>query len=145
MNNDNQFRKRILNQSSYWVEGINGSLYDSIINYMEDHNLNRTKLATHLGISKGRVSQILNDGEINFSLEKIIDIALKVDKFPVFDFIKKSDYIKSENSENISKNIFIDYNPLDFSKIVSDSEDSKEVKVITLESNYQANLELAAF
>lgn len=144
MNKNNKFREQILNQASYWVEGINGSIYDSIITYMENNDLNRTKLATHLGISKGRVSQILNDGEINFSLEKIIEIALKVDKFPVFDFINKETFLKNEKETQNSKNIFIDYNPLDFSNVYEESVANKEIKVISLESNYQDKLEFIA-
>ena len=139
MNKNNKYREQILNQASYWVEGINGSIYDSIITYMENNDLNRTKLAMHLGISKGRVSQILNDGEINFSLEKIIEIAIKVDKFPVFDFINKDVFLEKEK-EN-SKSIFIDYNPLDFSKVYEETIVGKEVKVISLKSNYQDKLE----
>ena len=139
MNKNNKYREQILNQASYWVEGINGSIYDSIITYMENNDLNRTKLAMHLGISKGRVSQILNDGEINFSLEKIIEIAIKVDKFPVFDFINKDVFLEKEKEK--SKSIFIDYNPLDFSKVYEEAIVGKEVKVISLKSNYQDKLE----
>ena len=106
---------------------------------MENNDLNRTKLAMHLGISKGRVSQILNDGEINFSLEKIIEIAIKVDKFPVFDFINKDVFLEKEKEK--SKSIFIDYNPLDFSKVYEETIVGKEVKVISLKSNYQDKLE----
>ena len=40
-------------------------------------------MAEYLGISKGRISQILNKGNINFSIGKIIEIALKVDKYPI--------------------------------------------------------------
>ena len=53
-------------------------------------------LAKHLGISPGRVSQILNDGNINFSIEKIIEIAIKVDKIPNFIFEDKSTFLKGE-------------------------------------------------
>jgi predicted XRE-type DNA-binding protein len=141
MNKNNKYREQILNQASYWVEGINGSIYDSIITYMENNDLNRTKLAMHLGISKGRVSQILNDGEINFSLEKIIEIAIKVDKFPVFDFINKDVFLEKEKEKENSKSIFIDYNPLDFSKVYEEAIVGKEVKVISLKSNYQDKLE----
>jgi len=77
METTNDIHEKILNQPSYWVEGVNGSLYNAVISYMEANNLNRTKLASHFGISKGRVSQILNYGAVNFSLEKIIEIALK--------------------------------------------------------------------
>jgi transcriptional regulator with XRE-family HTH domain len=99
-------REKILNQSSYWVEGINSFLYNAILDYMETNNINRTELAEHLGISKGRVSQILNDGEINFSIEKVIQIALKIDKFPVFEFKDKKEYLKDINSiKRIEKNV----------------------------------------
>jgi len=90
--------KSILNEPSYWVEGINGYLYDSIVRYMEIHELNRTELSKHLGISKGRVSQILNDGEINFSIEKLIEISLKINKYPLLELKDKEEYI-SEISE----------------------------------------------
>lgn len=42
------------------------------------------------------MSQILNDGNINFSLEKLIEIALKVDKIPAFLFEDKSSYLERE-------------------------------------------------
>ena len=89
MRNRDNIREKILNQPSYWVEGINSFLYNAILEYMEDNNMNRTELASHLGISKGRVSQILNDGEINFSIEKVVQIALKVNKFPVFEIFRR--------------------------------------------------------
>ena len=97
MKTTNELHEKILNQPSYWVEGVNGSLYEAVVSYMEANSLNRTQLAGHLGISKGRVSQILNDGEINFSLEKIIQIALKVGKFPIFKFQDKEDYFQKES------------------------------------------------
>jgi predicted XRE-type DNA-binding protein len=65
------------------VEAINGMLYEAITEYMDSHNLNRARMAEYLGISRGRISQILNDGNINFSIEKIIEITLKVGRYPV--------------------------------------------------------------
>jgi len=140
MNTNNNIREKILNQPSYWVEGINGFLYDSIVNYMENNNLNRTKLAEHLGISKGRVSQILNDGEINFSLEKIIEIALKVDKFPVFEFKNKQEYLNKEIKISNANKIFLNYNNNEFSSIcVKDAN----TKVIPLNSISESKFQLA--
>lgn len=77
--------EKILREPAYWIEAVNGTMYNSILDYMEQNHLNRTQLAAHLGISKGRVSQILNDGQINFSIEKLIEIALKIGKYPVFE------------------------------------------------------------
>jgi transcriptional regulator with XRE-family HTH domain len=96
MKNKTAIQEKILNQPSYWVEGVNGILYDIILTYMEENNMNRTQLAEHLGISKGRVSQILNEGDINFSLEKIIEISLKIGKFPVFNFEDKQEYLNKK-------------------------------------------------
>ena len=110
---NNKAREIILNQPSYWVEGINGFLYSAIINYMKENDISKqTDLAKHLGISKGRVSQILNDGDINFSLEKIIEIALKVGVYPDFQFKNKSDFIRSEKEHFQLKNISINIDDL---------------------------------
>lgn len=142
MKSNNNIREKILNQASYWVEGVNGFLYDSIINYMEDNKLNRTKLAQHLGISKGRVSQILNDGDINFSLEKIIELALKVDKFPVFEFQDKKEYLERESRLSNTKRVLLNYNHNEFSSIYEISSNPK-TKVIPLNSTIEKKLQLA--
>jgi transcriptional regulator with XRE-family HTH domain len=98
MKTTKNFREKVLDNPIYWVEGINGMLYDAIITYMEKHHMKQKDLARHLSISPGRVSQILNEGNINFSLEKLIEIALKVDKYPNFIFEDKSSFreIKSQ-------------------------------------------------
>jgi transcriptional regulator with XRE-family HTH domain len=106
--NDN-IKEKILNEPSYWIEGINGFLYDAIVSYMEENDMNRTQLAKYLGISKGRVSQILNDGDINFSIAKIIEIALKVGKYPIFELQDKKEYLNhSSKNENVV-NMVMDY------------------------------------
>ena len=92
MKTTQNFRAQILENPKYWVEGINGMLYDAIVRYMEKHQMKQKDLAKHLGI----VSQILNDGNINFSIEKIIEIAIKVDKIPNFVFEDKSTYLEGE-------------------------------------------------
>lgn len=98
-----QIRENALNDPAYWVEEINGQLYDAIVMFMEEKNYKRKDLAKHLGISKGRVSQILNSGEINFSLEKIISISLKVGRVPTIKFEKKEPELKSGNYSVWSK------------------------------------------
>lgn len=96
MKTTQNFRAQILENPMYWVEGINGMLYDAIVRYMEKHQMKQKDLAKHLGISPGRVSQILNEGNINFSIEKIIEIAIKVDKIPNFIFEDKSTFLEGE-------------------------------------------------
>lgn len=108
MSNKNNIRKEILNTPDYWVEGINNFLFDAIVTFMEDNNMNRTKLAEHLNVSKGRISQILNDGETNFSIEKLVEISLKIGKFPDFKLIDKEIYLAKEaSSRHLKKRWFI--------------------------------------
>jgi transcriptional regulator with XRE-family HTH domain len=109
------FREQILENPVYWVEGINGMLYDAIVTYMEKHQMKQKDLAKHLSISPGRVSQILNDGNINFSLEKIIEIAMKVDKIPNFLFEDKSTYLQSEGVLTETKRKSKPYEQIEFS------------------------------
>lgn len=139
--NRDDIREKILNQSSYWVEGINSFLYTAIIEYMETNDMNRTKLADYLGISKGRVSQILNDGEINFSIEKVIQIALKVNKFPVFAFQDKEEYLQDlKSKERVEKNI-ANYKNDSFFEV--SSRDTNDCKVISLFKRNEFNKQLA--
>lgn len=141
MKKRDDIREKILNQSSYWVEGINSFLYNAIIEYMETNDMNRTKLADYLGISKGRVSQILNDGEINFSIEKVIQIALKVNKFPVFEFKDKEEYLRDQKlQERVVKNV-ANYKNDSFFEI-SLNNDHKP-KVIPLFKTNEFNKQLA--
>lgn len=84
----------IIQEPTYWVEEVNNMMYDAMVTYMEDHGFNRTEFASFLGISKGRLSQILNSGEINFSIEKLFSIALKIGKIPQIKFENTKEYIE---------------------------------------------------
>lgn len=141
MKTNNTIREKILNQPSYWVEGVNGYLYDAIVNYMEANKLNRTRLADHLGISKGRVSQILNDGEINFSLEKIVEIALKIDKFPVFEFQDKQKYLQREVGQSNVRKMVMNYDNNAFSPVMQ-SDEKEEPKLISLNPHVEERHQL---
>ena len=139
-------RLKILDQPSYWVEGINSYLYNAIMEFMEDKGMNRTQLAEHLGISKGRVSQILNDGEINFSIEKIVQISLLLNKYPHFEFVDKEDYLK-ESEWAKSKIITVDYQNTAFYDIVEETCEGmdalKKGRVIPLYKEISITQELA--
>ena len=124
MKTTRNFREQILENPVYWVEGINGMLYDAIVTYMEKHQMKQKDLAKHLSISPGRVSQILNDGNINFSLEKIIEIAMKVDKIPNFLFEDKSTYLQSERHLTQTKRNSTPYKQIVFSThLLADNSD----------------------
>ena len=102
MNRESNIREKIISQPSYWVEQINGELYDSIMNYMDVHKMKQKDLAKYLGISTGRMSQIINEGDINFSLEKIIQIAIKIGKIPSFRFQDKKEFLERETESEFN-------------------------------------------
>lgn len=117
-------RDKIISSPAYWVEYINGVLYDAIMDYMEAHNMKQKDLAKHLGISKGRVSQIINDGDINFKIEKIIEISLKLGMIPQFALEDKNEFLEKEQINLIQKEISQMNN-----FISSNTEDSKVIKL----------------
>lgn len=120
-------RDKIISHPGYWVEQINGVLYDAIMEYMETHNMKQKDLAKHLGISKGRVSQIINDGEINFRIEKIIEISLKLGMVPHFELESKNEFLEKEQMNIVQREI---------TKLEDFFESSKEdSKVIQLYAN----------
>jgi len=92
-------RERILNSPSYWVEKVNLSLYHAIIKFMESENLNQKELADYLEISPSRVSQILNSGEVNYSLDKIASISIKLGFYPDFRFVEKNEFLVKESRD----------------------------------------------
>ncbi|TWP29377.1 XRE family transcriptional regulator [Apibacter muscae] len=121
MKNNKQKLEKILETPSYWVEAINGELYNSIVEYMKKNNMNQTQLAEYFNISKGRISQILNDGDINFKIEKIIEIALKVDKFPIIKLEDKEIYLESKTQINNIIPLTYNYNNVLYSEVKDDN------------------------
>ncbi len=119
----------IIQQPSYWVEEVNNLMYDAMVNYMDKHQLNRTDFAAYLNISKGRLSQILNSGEINFSLEKLFSIALKIGKIPNIKFEDTIDYIKEvENVHKKQYDAFYSENVDEFEVFRFKKEDTKIIQ-----------------
>lgn len=119
----------IVQEPSYWVEEINNLMYDAMIRYMEDHNLNRTEFSTYLGISKGRLSQILNSGEINFSIEKLFSIALKIGKIPNIKLEDKDAYVQSIRQSYVEKINAYYIQEIDEYGVFDVSEETKIIKL----------------
>ena len=103
MENRADIRKSILNESSYWIEKLNIDLYDALIIYQEKNHLSKGELASYLGISKGRLSQILNSGNSNFNTSTLVAILLKLGKYPHIEFIDQATFLEKEEA---SKNSF---------------------------------------
>ena len=95
----NKYKKRALERPGFWVHKYNLELFSIINKYMIENNMNQTELAELLGVSRSRISQLLNDGEANFTMEKISDILIKLGYFPNLNFIKKEDYFVEKQEE----------------------------------------------
>jgi transcriptional regulator with XRE-family HTH domain len=65
----------------YWLTKIQNELYACLEQYRAKNNWTRTELASHLGFSKGYLSQILN-GDFDHKLSKLIDLSLAVGVVP---------------------------------------------------------------
>ena len=89
-------RQDILTNSAYCEQKIQLEIYNCACTFMKTNNMNRTMLATHLGVSKSFVSQLLS-GNYNYSLSKLIEISLKLGFQPDFTF--KPFHIENSNSK----------------------------------------------
>lgn len=88
-------RKDVISSSAYWTANLQMALYDCALQYMEEHNMNRTQLSEHLGVSRSYVSQLLN-GDYDHRISKMFELSLQFGFIPKFDFVKTSDYIRNE-------------------------------------------------
>lgn len=132
-------KKRILDQKSYWIEKLNSSLYNAIVNYKEQNNLKQKDLAELFDVSKGRVSQILNTGDINFSMEKIVDISLKIGVYPDFNFESKEDYFEREiTSYNMKTLPYLYYEDNNQEDTTISTPKGKVVRLKSCESDFNS-------
>ena len=72
-------------------------LYRQIESFMENHNMNKTQLAEHLGCSKGYITQLLN-GDFDHKLSKFVELSLAINKIPEIIFTDVDEYILSDES-----------------------------------------------
>ena len=92
--------KELLETEEYWIEQIQNQIFREVKSYMEIHNLNQSQLAEKLNVSKGYVSQILN-GNANFSIKKLVELALNLDLAPQLSFSNLETYIHQQEKKLI--------------------------------------------
>lgn len=67
------------------MERMQNDLYEALHQYMEEKQISKSQLGEELNVSKSNVSQLLN-GNFNFTMSKLIEIALHMERAPVFEF-----------------------------------------------------------
>ena len=123
-------REKLLRSPEFWKLEIQMDLYDSITEFMNNNNLNRKELADKFGFSKGYISQILN-GEFNYSISKMVELALKIDKVPLvkFENLKKILYNDACNLPydfDPNKNVVLKFDPNSNITLLDTKNDSIE-------------------
>jgi len=89
-------REELLKNKGYWISKIQIDLYNQLENYMSENNLNRTKLAKELGVSKGYITQVLS-GDFNHRISKLVELSLAINKIPEINFKDLNQLIKEES------------------------------------------------
>ncbi len=92
-------KDKLLKTPEYWFEELQNEIFRQVSEYMQKNKLNQVGLAKKLGVSKGYISQILN-GNANFSLKKLVELSLAIDKVPTIKYTVLAQRDKSEKSIN---------------------------------------------
>jgi transcriptional regulator with XRE-family HTH domain len=94
-------REDLIRSSEYWTEIIQNKIYNDFIDFIENNNIPHKQLAQSLGLSKGRISQILSGENLNFRLETIVKLCLTINKIPGFQLLDLDEFIKYDKEPEI--------------------------------------------
>lgn len=101
-------KKELLSTPNYLLTKYQNEIFRQLVHYMESNNLSQKDIAEKLGVSGSYISQVLN-GNFNFTLKKLIDLGLMMDKIPNLEFVSIDEFWFSEK-ESQSKNPTISIN-----------------------------------
>lgn len=68
--------KEAMTSPDYWLEDVQVSFLDSVLQAMEEKRVTRKELAERLGKSQAYVSRTLNSGAMNFTVKTMVNISL---------------------------------------------------------------------
>lgn len=88
-------REELLKTEEYWFETFQNEIYRMVAEYMEKEKMTQSQFAEKLGVSKGYISQIMN-GNFNYTLKKLIELSLAVNKAPAIDFKDLKQFIQDD-------------------------------------------------
>lgn len=95
---------------AYHFTKLQNKLYGEINEFLKIEGMNRTKLADKLDVTKGYISQLMNNGA-DHKLSKLIKLSLAIGKIPVIEFLEPEVYLKKEIQKRV------DRQPLDLEKL----------------------------
>jgi len=89
-------REELLKSSEYWVETIQNKIYNDLAQYIEIHDITNKQIGESLGLSKGRISQILSGANLNFRIDTLVKLCLTIDKIPDFNLLDMNEFLAKE-------------------------------------------------
>jgi transcriptional regulator with XRE-family HTH domain len=124
-------REELLKTEEYWFETLQNEIYRIVANYIEQEGMTQSQLAEKLGVTKGYISQIMN-GNFNYTLKKLIELSLVVNKAPLLDFKNIEEYIFDDSQQRFE---------MKYSPFLSIYIDSGTTKIFPLKSTYTNTIE----
>jgi transcriptional regulator with XRE-family HTH domain len=106
-------REEIISGSTYWLTKVQIQVFNLLNTYMEENNLTQKQVAEKLNVSPSYVSQILN-GNFNFTISKLIELALLVGKAPIIHFETIEQILKAEAVQTKAESKFKGKKTADF-------------------------------
>lgn len=95
-------REQLLRNETYWIETIQNRIYHELVSHIRANDLSQKEMAKRLGVSKGRISQILSGNYLNFKIDSIVKIALATDNIPNIKFENIDNYVHRDKEELLS-------------------------------------------
>jgi transcriptional regulator with XRE-family HTH domain len=89
-------RDDLLKSSEYWIEIIQNKVFNDVTEYIESKGISNKELAAKLGLSKGRISQILSGENLNFRLDTLVKLCLAIERVPDFRLSDINDFIERD-------------------------------------------------
>ena len=96
-------KKKLLDRPNYLLTRYQNEIYRQLVEYMEKNKLSQRDVAKALNVSDAYISQVLH-GEFNFTLKKLIELALFIGKAPMLSFVDKDEYwlLREKGQHNVS-------------------------------------------
>jgi transcriptional regulator with XRE-family HTH domain len=85
----------LLQHPNYLLQRYQLEIFRQLSDYMKANNLKKQDVAEKLNVSRSYISQILN-GDFNFTLKKLIELGLMMNKVPFIEFIQPKEYWRRE-------------------------------------------------
>ena len=91
-------REEIIKGSAYWLTKVQIQAFNLLSTYMDENDLTREQVAERLKVSLPYVGRVLN-GNFNFSISRLVELALLVGKAPVIRFETIEQILKAEAAQ----------------------------------------------